>query len=88
MDNSGPEAKSAEAIKLRLSECRFCCNYQDACENQCYPEEMIRANAAHYLPLLRKAQRPLPYSPTHGGDCMCIGCLIHKEIERLEKWSA
>jgi len=79
---TGPEAKAAMLIVDH--------QIRDQHYSTETATEIIRkANAAHYLPLLRKAQRPLPYSsPKRGGDCMCIGCLIHKEIERLEKGTA
>lgn len=87
----GPEAKAAEAISIRLSDCRKCPRYQYDCEHQCYPEEFARANAAHYLPLLREVYRQLidmKEAGYHGCDLYEAIEHVEAEIDRLENGSA
>jgi hypothetical protein len=71
-----PEAKAAEEIERRQKCCCNCQHYQDACRYQCYAEEILKANAAHYLPLLRRWE-PNTISMSDLGE-------IQQEIRRLE----
>lgn len=86
----GPEAKAAEAWHAR--KCQECEHLKKdiACKMICFQEEAIKANSAHYLPLLRKFQRTHSAYKigNHGADCMCCSCQVNREIDRLEKGSA
>ena len=76
---TGPEAKAAEAGFAR--ECNACPHQDKAfkaeCHLTCMVEEIRKANAAHYLPLLRRC---LPENQGEGTTQM-----IRDEIARLEK---
>ena len=78
----GPEAKAAEEIGKNA----FLLLRKDGWIDykKMNAESILRANAAHYLPLLRKA---CAYCESHdrGEVPMCMKkCEIHAEIARLE----
>lgn len=80
----GPEAKAAYEIL----------NHQ--IKDQCYRTEtateiLIRANATHYLPLLRELHRQvidMKEAGYHGADLYDAIGNVEAEIARLEKGSA
>ena len=70
-----PEAKAAEEI--------LCHQLKDQHYSTATAKAIIaKANAEHYLPLLRKVSVSIKVS--HGGDCVCFVCVVNREISRLE----